>query len=58
MISKTLALIFIGAVAGRVFLRPQLKELGRWFSHFVDVALVVIAVVYGVQLVMMLSRTW
>ena len=56
MISKTLALIFVAAVAGRVFLRPQLKELGRWFNHFVDVALLVIAVVYGVQLIMMLTR--
>ncbi len=56
MLSKLLALIFIAILVGRVLLRPQFKELGRWFNRFVDVTLIVIAVVYGAQLVMMLSR--
>ncbi len=56
MLTKLLALLFIGTVLGRVFLRPQLRGLGRWLGRVVDVTLVVLAVVYGAQLLMMLSR--
>jgi len=56
MFTKILALVLVGLVVGRVLFRPRLRELGRWFNRFVDVSLVVLAVVYGAQLLMMLSR--
>ncbi|MEX1366211.1 MAG: hypothetical protein AB1Z98_24005 [Nannocystaceae bacterium] len=51
MITKLIALAFVAILAGRVFFRPRLRELGQWFSRFVDVTLVVLAVVYGTMLV-------
>lgn len=51
MITKLIALAFVAILAGRVFFRPRLRELGQWLSRFVDVTLVVLAVVYGTMLV-------
>ncbi len=56
MLTKLIAIAVVGALVGRVFLRPQLEGLSRWFKHFVDVTLVVIAVVYGVQLIIMATK--
>lgn len=54
MVTKLIAVAFIAIFAGRVFFRPRLKELGAWFSRFVDVTLLVLAVVYGTMLVKIL----
>ncbi len=55
MLTKILTVVLLATLAARLGLW-RWKGLGQWFKHFVDVTLVVIAVVYGVQIIIMLSR--
>lgn len=54
MVTKLIAFAIVAILAGRVFFRPKLRELGAWFNRFVDVTLIVLAVVYGTMLVKIL----
>lgn len=56
MLSKIVILLLLGAVVTRVFLRAQWKGLGIWISRCVDLALVVLALIYGVQLLVIALR--
>ncbi|MCB9714830.1 MAG: hypothetical protein H6712_13265 [Myxococcales bacterium] len=57
MVTKLIALAFVAIVLGRVLLGARLRELSAWFHRFIDVTLVVLAVVYGTWLVrLLLSR--
>jgi hypothetical protein len=56
MLSKIVLLLLLGAVFTRVFLRAQWKGLGLWLSRCVDLALVVLAIIYGVQLLVITLR--
>lgn len=55
VLTKILTLVLLGTLAVRLGLL-RWKGLGQWFKRFVDVALLTLAVVYGVQLIIMLTR--
>ena len=55
MLTKILTVVLLGTLAVRLGL-VRWKGLGVWFKRFVDVALLAIAVAYGVQLIIILSR--
>jgi hypothetical protein len=56
MLTKILTLLLLGAVVTRVLLQPRWKGLGRWFKRCVDLAFVVIVVIYGIQLLALALR--
>lgn len=57
MLTKILTVLLLGTLVTRLLLRgPWWKGLGQWFKRFVDVALVVLAVVYGAQLLVLALR--
>lgn len=49
MLLKLIAIAFVVATTGRVLFRRQWQGLGRWLQRFVDLTLVLIAVVLGTQ---------
>ena len=55
MLTKILTVILLGTLAVRLGL-VQWKGLSQWFKRFVDIALITIAVVYGIQLIIIISR--
>lgn len=55
MLTKILTVVLLGTLAVRLGL-VRWKGLSLWFKRFVDVALIAIAVAYGVQLIIMFSR--
>lgn len=55
MLTKVLTVILLGTLAVRLGLL-RWKGLNQWFERFVNVALIAIAVAYGVQLIVMLTR--
>lgn len=56
MLFKLIAIGFVAATAGRVLFRRQWQGLGRWLQRFVDLTLVVLAVVLGVQWILIAVR--
>lgn len=50
MLLKIVVALLLAAVFTRVFLRAQWKGLGLWLSRCVDLALVVLAIIYIAQL--------
>ncbi len=55
MFTKVLTLVILATLAARLGLW-QWKGLGDWFKRFVDVTLVVLAVVYITQIIIMVTR--
>jgi len=51
MIQKLLALTFVVILVGKLFFRPQLKQLGSRIDSFVNVMVVAIAISYVGQLI-------
>ncbi len=56
MLLKLVAIGFVAVSVGKIFFAPQMKHLGKWFSHVVDTTLIVIAVVLAVQLALIVSH--
>ncbi|MEM9458893.1 MAG: hypothetical protein AAGF11_32240 [Myxococcota bacterium] len=55
VLTKILTVVLLGTLAVRLGV-VRWKGLSLWFKRFVDVALIAIAVAYGVQLIIMFSR--
>jgi hypothetical protein len=55
VINKLLAAAFVMLVLGRLFFRPQLYSLRRWFDGVVNAMLIAIVLTYGVQLIVWLT---
>ena len=55
MLGKLLSVVFIGLVLGKLFFRPQLKALGKWFDGVINAFLIAIAIAYLIQLFIYLS---
>ncbi len=53
LLVKLLAMGIVGLFAARVLFRPRMQELGQRFNRAVDITLVVIAVVYAIQLIVL-----
>ena len=51
MLQKLLALTFVVVVVGKLFFRPQFKQLGKRIDTFVNVMVVAIAISYVGQLI-------
>ena len=56
MLLKLIAIGFVAISVGKVFFKPQMEGLGKWFSHLLDTTLIVIAIVLVVQLVLIFSQ--
>ena len=56
MLLKLVAIGFVAVSVGKIFFKPQMEGLGKWFSHVVDTTLIVIAVVLVVQMALILSQ--
>lgn len=56
MLIKVLSLLLVGLVVTRVLLQARWKGLGLWLKRCVDLAFVVIVVIYGVQLLVLALR--
>ncbi|MCA9710897.1 MAG: hypothetical protein KDK70_33965 [Myxococcales bacterium] len=55
MLTKILTVVLLATLAVRLGL-VRWTGLGRWWRRFVDLALLTIALVYGLQLIILLSR--
>lgn len=55
MLSKALAAVFLFLLLGKLFFRPQLKQLGRWLDRLVNATLVAIVIVWALQLALLYS---
>ena len=53
--SKVLTIAFVGLVLGKLFFKPQLKSLGKWFDGVINAFLIAIAIAYLIQLFIYLS---
>lgn len=49
MLNKLLAAGFILLVCGKLFFRPQLRAVQKWFDGLVNAMLIAIVVVYALQ---------
>jgi hypothetical protein len=56
MLIKVLTLLLLGIVATRVLLQARWKGLGLWLKRCVDLAFLVIVVIYAVQLLVIALR--
>lgn len=55
MLNKVLAIAFVGLVLGKLFFRPQLRALGKWFDGVINAFLIAIVIAYSIQLFIYLS---
>lgn len=55
MLNKVLAIAFVGLILGKLFFRPQLRALGRWFDGIINAFLIAILIAYLLQLLIYLS---
>lgn len=57
VLNKLLAIAFVVLILGKLFFRPQLGALKRWFDGVVNAMLIAIALVYALQLVLYLTAS-
>lgn len=50
MLNKLLAAAFIFLVVGKMFFRPQLGAVKKWFDGVINAMLIAIVIVYVIQL--------
>ncbi len=55
VLNKILAAAFIFLILGKMFFRPQLSAVKKWFDGVVNAMLVAIFIAYGIQLVLWLT---
>jgi hypothetical protein len=55
VLNKVLAIAFVGIVLGKLFFRPQLRALGKWFDGVINAFLIAIGIAYTIQLFIYLS---
>jgi len=55
VINKILAASFIFLILGKIFFRPQLSAVKKWFDGVINAMLIAIGVVYSIQLLLWLS---
>ncbi len=55
VLNKVLAIAFVGLILGKLFFRPQLRALGRWFDGIINAFLIAILIAYLLQLLIYLS---
>lgn len=56
MLLKLIAIGFVALSVGKIFFKPQMEGLGKWFSRLLDTTLIVIAIVLVVQLTLILTH--
>lgn len=55
VLNKILLAAFVFLVLGKMFFRPQLLAVKKWFDGVINAMLIAIAIVYTVQLALWLS---
>lgn len=55
MLNKILIALFLFLFLGKMFFRPQLLAVKKWFDGVINAMLIAIAIVYTVQLALWLS---
>ncbi|MEM6989928.1 MAG: hypothetical protein AAF721_05510 [Myxococcota bacterium] len=52
MLFKLIATLFLLGIVGRVLFPSRWKGMGEWFRRFIDLTLVLLAIAFGAQLIM------
>lgn len=55
MLNEILAACFVLLVLGKLFFRPQLLAVKKWFDGVVNAMLIAIVIAYGIQLALWLT---
>ena len=55
MLNKILAASFVLLILGKMFFRPQLSAVKKWFDGVVNAMLIAIGIAYSIQLLLWLS---
>ncbi len=53
---KLIAIAFVAGSAGRVLFGWRLKGMGQWFRRFIDLTLLLLVIVFGLQLLLLALR--
>jgi hypothetical protein len=55
LLSKILAVCFVLLLLGKLFFKPQLAAVKKWFDGVINAMLIAIVIVYLIQLLLLLA---
>jgi hypothetical protein len=55
LLNKILTICFFLLLLGKLFFRPQLSAVRKWFDGVINAMLIAIAIVYAIQVALWLS---